>query len=77
MDRQHLAHTFRPGVLVQHLATSTKPSQQVPIGFDIGEFREHLLERLVDVLVATLDLFMQRLHLARQTVGKLALELLS
>jgi len=29
----------------------------------------------VDVLVATLDLFVQRLNLAGQTVGKIALEL--
>src|SRR6516225_9550485 len=70
-----LADALRSDVLVQASGDlEEQPREQVPIGFDIAQLGEHLLDRLLDVLVLTLDFLAQRLHLLGQAVGLVALE---
>src|ERR1700730_2193706 len=71
-----LADALWSDLLVQAPGDLDKqPGEQVPIGFDTAQLSEHLLDRMLEVLVLALDFLAQRLHLLRQAVGLVALEL--
>src|SRR5215472_4391659 len=63
------------GVLVQASSDLEKQTgEQIPIGFDVVQLGEHLLDRVLNVLVPAPEFIAQRLHLLCQAVGLLALE---
>src|ERR1700692_5075940 len=71
-----LAHALWSRVLVQALRDlDEQPREQVSIRFDVAQLAEHLLKRVLEVLVLALDLVAQRLRLLDQAVGHVALEL--
>ena len=49
--------------------------EQGPVGLHVGQFAEHSLHRLMELVIPALDLVVQGLHLARQAVGEVAFEL--
>src|SRR6516162_6138384 len=69
------ASALWPDILVQAPGDlDEQPGEQIPIGFDIAQLGEHLLDRALQVVVPALDFLAQRLHLLRQPVGLVALD---